>query len=98
MGCRRTCCASAAAEARGIGWLQKTNDLARRRRSAAYAGWAAGRDIDIRILDVGGWRVALHKLRKVLTEMTADDAGTAAARMVLGRYVRRTAEQSIHST
>jgi hypothetical protein len=37
--CRRTVWRSAAAEARGIGWLQNANDLARRRRSAASAGW-----------------------------------------------------------
>src|SRR6266540_1142773 len=39
--CRPTCCASAAAEARGIEYLQKSNDLARRRRSAASACSAA---------------------------------------------------------
>jgi hypothetical protein len=38
---RPTCCASAAAEARRIRRFQKTHDLARRRRSAASAGWAA---------------------------------------------------------
>src|SRR6266496_3601132 len=39
--CGLTSCASAAAEARSTRWLQKTDDLARRRRSAASACWAA---------------------------------------------------------
>jgi len=38
---RSTCCASAAAEARSTRHFQKMHDLARRRRSAASAGWAA---------------------------------------------------------
>ncbi len=37
---RPTCCASAAAEARRKN-CQNSHDLARRRRSAASAGWAA---------------------------------------------------------
>src|SRR5262249_24487331 len=41
MACRPTDCASAAAEARSMRSPQKSHDLARRRRSAASAGWAA---------------------------------------------------------